>query len=141
MSKSGLRRIRIYSIRKIISTQSNSDYSFKIFTEFFNSVPYAVVGMIIPQEQMGVYMGALNAFVVVGQQLSNFAIGAGVGAAVGEDKGIIIGCGAIFAILAAIYCYWIMVPDQVENGFDDGNNEPNESNEVKTGSLQPPESA
>ena len=83
--------------------------------QLFNSVPYAVVGMIIPQEQMGVYMGVLNSFVVVGQQISNFAIGTGVGAAVGNKKGYIIGSGAVFAVISAIYCYFIIVPGQEQN--------------------------
>ena len=89
-----------------------------IACQLFNSVPYAVVGMIIPQEQMGVYMGVLNSFVVVGQQISNFAIGTGVGAAVGNKKGYIIGSGAVFAIAAAIFSSCIIVPDQDKNDLD-----------------------
>lgn len=86
--------------------------------QLFNSVPYAVVGMIIPQEQMGVYMGVLNSFVVVGQQISNFAIGTGVGAVVGDKKGYIIGSGSVFAVAAALFCYFIIVPEQDKSNID-----------------------
>ena len=37
----------------------------------FNAVPYAVVGSCAPLEEMGVYMGCINSFVVLGQQAAN----------------------------------------------------------------------
>ncbi|KAH0785302.1 major facilitator superfamily transporter [Histomonas meleagridis] len=77
----------------------------------FNSVPFAVVGMIIPLEQMGTYMGVLNCFAVLGQQCSSFLLGSGVGA-LSNKKGPIIGSGSAFAIVAAVLCYWIIVPQE-----------------------------
>jgi solute carrier family 45 protein 1/2/4 len=80
----------------------------------FNSVPFAVVGMLVPKEQMGLYMGVLNVFAVVGQQLSTFLLGSGVAAMFNENsdwqKAAVISSGSIFAIAAAIGSYWIPDP-------------------------------
>lgn len=78
--------------------------------QMFNSIPYAIVGMSVQTEQLGVYMGVLNWFVVIGQQISNFLIGTGIGAVVGDKKGYIIGSGSVFALVSACYCYFIIVP-------------------------------
>ena len=83
-----------------------------ISCNIFNSVPYAVVATCVPQEQMGVYMGVLNSCCVVGQQISNFLLGSGVGALSKTRKAPIIGCGCVFAFLSALLCFWIIVPKQ-----------------------------
>ena len=75
----------------------------------FNSVPFAVVGMIVDQDKMGTYMGILNSFAVIGQQLTNFILGSGIGSIFTQKAPIIAG-GSFFAVIAAIMCYWIIVP-------------------------------
>ncbi|KAH0788185.1 major facilitator superfamily transporter [Histomonas meleagridis] len=85
-----------------------------ISCNIFNSVPYAVVGMCVSQEQMGTYMGVLNSCCVVGQQISNFLLGSGIGALSPDWKAPILGCGSVFAFLSALLCFWIIVPEQQE---------------------------
>ncbi|KAH0793964.1 major facilitator superfamily transporter [Histomonas meleagridis] len=80
----------------------------------FNSVPFAIIGMIVASESMGTYMGVLNCFCVLGQQVSSFALGSGIGA-LSDKKAPILGSGSVFAAISAILCYWIIVPNQVEN--------------------------
>ena len=75
----------------------------------FNSVPYAIVGTYAGDDEMGTYMGILNIFVVAGQQIVNWILGSGLGSIV-SDKGPQIASGAIFAIISAIMCFWIIVP-------------------------------
>lgn len=81
----------------------------------FNSIPFAVVGLNVSKEKMGVYMGVLNCFLVVGQQLSNFILTSGVGTISNKffdgKKAPIIGCASFFAVAAAILCKYIIVPN------------------------------
>jgi len=83
----------------------------------FNSVPFAVVGMIVEQSKMGTYMGILNSFAVVGQQISSFILVSGVGSVV-KNKAPIIGGGAVFAFISAIMCSWIIVPKEDKDKFE-----------------------
>lgn len=76
----------------------------------FNSIPFAIVGLVVPPEQMGTQMAALNCFAVVGQQCSSFLLGSGIGALT-SHKAPIIASGSVFAIIAAILCYRIIVPE------------------------------
>ena len=84
----------------------------------FNSIPYAIVGMCSKNEEMGTLMGILNIFVVVGQQLANWIIGSGIGAATHGKKGPLLGSGCVFAFIAAILCFWIIVPEQKPESLD-----------------------
>ena len=45
----------------------------------FNSIPFAICGMIVGSEQMGTFMSVLNCFAFFGQQLSLSLVGAGKG--------------------------------------------------------------
>jgi len=78
----------------------------------FNSVPYAVLGLTVPKEKMGIFMGALNSCCVVGQQLSNFICISGIGSikSLNGKKGPCIASGSVFAVIATIMCYFIIVP-------------------------------
>jgi solute carrier family 45 protein 1/2/4 len=77
----------------------------------FNSVPYAIVGTYASDDEMGTYMGILNIFVVAGQQIVNWLLGSGLGSIVKKWKGPQIASGSVFAIIAAIMCAWIIVPE------------------------------
>ena len=87
-----------------------------ISLSIFNSVPFAVVGLNVTIDKMGIYMGVLNCFLVVGQQLSNFILSSGVGTLSTKyfdgKRCPIIGCGSFFALAAAILCKFIIIPDQ-----------------------------
>ena len=88
----------------------------------FNSVPYAVLGLSVPKDKIGTFMGALNSCCVLGQQLSNFICISGIGSinALNGRKGPCIASGSIFAIIATIACPFIIVP----NGGQASVNEP-----------------
>jgi solute carrier family 45 protein 1/2/4 len=75
----------------------------------FNSIPFAVVGMIVRPEQMGVYMGVLNCFAVFAQELALSFVCAGVGSLF-ANRAPIIGAGALFSLIAAILSIVIVVP-------------------------------
>lgn len=60
----------------------------------FNGVPYAFVGVVSKESEIGTMMGILNIFSVVGQQATNWVLGSEIG--------------------AAIMCIFIIVPEQNE---------------------------
>jgi len=39
-----------------------------------NSVPFAILAKVIPESEMGIYIGVLNCFIVIGQQISNVVV-------------------------------------------------------------------
>lgn len=96
-----------------------------ISLSIFNSIPFAVVGLNVPKETMGIYMGVLNCFLVAGQQLTNFILTSGVGTISNKyfdgKKAPIIGCASFFAVAAAILCKFIIVPkdDPLLSNHDD----------------------
>jgi solute carrier family 45 protein 1/2/4 len=81
-----------------------------ISCQIFNSIPFAVVGLAVPQQQMGMFMWLLNSWAVIGQQIANFALGSGVAAWSGNWKAPIIGGGCVCAAAAAVACFFITVP-------------------------------
>ncbi|OHT13448.1 major facilitator superfamily transporter [Tritrichomonas foetus] len=90
----------------------------------FNSIPFAIVKLSIPtnpplfndgnengNDKTGVYMGVLNCFAVVGQQLSNFLLNSGFGLLF-NDKAPVLSIGGVFSFIAAIMCVFIILPDR-----------------------------
>jgi MFS family permease len=75
----------------------------------FNSIPFAVVGMIVRPDQMGVYMGVLNCFAVFAQELALSFVCAGVGSLF-TNRAPIIGAGALFSLITAILSIVIVIP-------------------------------
>lgn len=78
----------------------------------YNNVPQAIVSMCIPSEELGANLGLLNCFNVVGQQIANWGIGAGMNAVWKNKPGHLIGISCIFAFLAAISALFIIVPEK-----------------------------
>ena len=76
-----------------------------------NAIPYAIVSQCISTENLGANLGVLNCFCVFGQQISNFAIGKGVGAIFHEDSKYKIGLSSIFGFIATIGSFFIIQPD------------------------------
>ena len=83
----------------------------------FNAVPYSVVGSCAPPEEMGVYMGCINSFVVIGQQVANilnFLVQA-IHSALPQSWGLgvnrtYIAFGSIAAIAASVMSAFIIIP-------------------------------
>ena len=80
----------------------------------YMAIPYAVVSIVIPTEDLGNNLGILTCFGVFGQQCANFGIGTGFGAifkALGiYDSRIIIYSSALFGLLAMIAAFWMINP-------------------------------
>ena len=84
----------------------------------FNSIPFAVCGMIVGSEQMGTYMSVLNCFAFFGQQLSLSLVCAGIGIFV-RAKALIIGAGSVFSVIAAVLCSCLIIPQTEEENIQD----------------------
>ena len=77
----------------------------------FNSVPFAIVGMSVPEQDMGKNMAVVNSFGCVGQQTANILIGSGVAALFPSHYNIQIASGALFSLLAGILTVRLIVPE------------------------------
>lgn len=90
-----------------------------------NKIGFAVVTYnAIPPA--GANLTLLNSFNVVGQQISNFGFGMGIGQIWPDKPGILIGKSCISAFISAILCIGIVVPNtgQVnEEEIDDSNSD------------------
>lgn len=84
----------------------------------YNNLPQAVVSLISPPEKLGANLALLNCFNVIGQQISNFGIGMGIAQIWPGKPGHLIGISCIFAFIAAILCFWIIIPE-TQNVSDD----------------------
>ncbi|KAK8839004.1 hypothetical protein M9Y10_032468 [Tritrichomonas musculus] len=74
------------------------------------AIPYAIVPIVMPTEELGNSLGLLNCFGVIGQQISNFLIGTGVGKVVNNSSGKKIGYSAVFGFLATVASFWVIEP-------------------------------
>lgn len=74
------------------------------------AIPYAIVSIVIPTEELGNSLGLLNCFGVIGQQISNFLIGTGVGKVVNNSPGKKIGYSAVFGFLATVASFSVIEP-------------------------------
>ena len=95
----------------------NNKYVFLVFTGLiglgsviYMAIPYAIVSIVIPTEELGNNLGLLNCFGVIGQQLSNFIIGSGVGHFVHNSSGKKIGYSSVCGFLDTIASFWIIQP-------------------------------
>ncbi|EAX98134.1 Major Facilitator Superfamily protein [Trichomonas vaginalis G3] len=71
-----------------------------------NSIPFAVIAVTVPQEQMAVYMSVINIFVVIGQQLSQLIVCVGI-MKLTNNTAYTIGTASIFAFVSACLCFRI----------------------------------
>lgn len=84
----------------------------------YMAVPYAIVSLCVPTEELGGNLGILNAIGVLGQQVSNFGIGTGL-AKIGDTWTTArykIGISSAFGYLGTIAAFWIIQPDIDEAG-------------------------
>ncbi|KAK8876622.1 hypothetical protein M9Y10_006840 [Tritrichomonas musculus] len=79
-------------------------------TVIYYAIPYAIVSIVIQTEELGNNLGLLNCFGVIGQQISNFAIGMGVGKLTNNSAGKKIGYSCIFGFLATVASFWVIQP-------------------------------
>jgi hypothetical protein len=85
-----------------------------IITCVTNSLPYAIVSMCIPTEEIGGNLGLVVCLNVVGQQISNFGIAQGLGTIWNYSPKHITGISCIGAFLGVIAGFWIITPDPEE---------------------------
>ena len=82
----------------------------------YMAIPYAIVSLVIPTEELGNNLGILNCFCVIGQQISNFLIGMGLNKVLKKSPGKKIGYSSIFGFLATAASLWIVQPSLAETG-------------------------
>lgn len=81
-----------------------------ICENIYCAIPYAIVSLAIPTEELGGNLGLLVCAGVTGQQVANFGIGSGLASLWDDSPRMIIGISAVPAILAAIAGIWIIQP-------------------------------
>ena len=81
-------------------------------TVAYVSIPQAITALSVPPELLGLYIGVLPCFSNVGAQLSNFCIGLGGGTLFPNKPEYLIGISSIFAFIAAISGFWIIIPPE-----------------------------
>jgi hypothetical protein len=85
-----------------------------IITCVTNSLPYAIVSMCIPTEEIGGNLGLVVCLNVVGQQISNFGIAQGLGTIWNYSPKYLTGISCVGAFLGVIAGLWIITPDHEE---------------------------
>lgn len=81
----------------------------------FNSLPFAIVSLIVSKETLGLCMGMLNTFAVAGQQITNVMFMTGIGSihAFERHRVAIVAGGSIFAVAGVIMAFYL--PDPTRN--------------------------
>lgn len=85
----------------------------------FQTVPFAIVSLVIPTEELGSNFGILNCFCVIGQQLTNWGFGLLVDHVYPNDPFAVrkkISYSSSFGFLATIASFWIIQPTLAETG-------------------------
>lgn len=85
----------------------------------FTTIPFAIVSLVIPTEELGNNFGILNCFNVLGQQLSNFSFGILIDNVFKDDPFAVrkkMSFSAIFGAIATISSFWIIQPSIAETG-------------------------
>lgn len=82
----------------------------------YMAIPYAIVSIMIPTEELGNNLGILNCFCVLGQQVSNFLIGKGFSNLYNGSPKKNIGYSSVFGFLAMIASFWIVQPTLADAG-------------------------
>jgi solute carrier family 45 protein 1/2/4 len=77
-----------------------------------NATPYAIVTLCIPTEDLGGNLGLTVCATMIGQQLSNFGIGTGLGYAWPDEPRYLLGISCIFALIAAMFGLLIVTPSK-----------------------------
>lgn len=95
----------------------------------YNAIPPAVVSLISAPEKLGANLALLNCFNVIGQQISNFGIGMGIGQIWPDKPGNLIGISCIFAFISAILCFGIVVPNAGQVNEEEIDNSNSDSDE------------
>lgn len=74
------------------------------------SIPIAIVSIISPPKENGIYIGLLTMFMVIGEQFSNFVFGKFMDLIGFNDSKYMIGYSSVFAFIAAISAFWTIEP-------------------------------
>lgn len=85
----------------------------------FQTIPFAIVSLVIPTEELGNNFGILNCFCVIGQQLTSWGFGLFIDYVLKNDPFPVrlkISLSSIFGALAMISSFWIVQPSTAELG-------------------------
>ncbi|EAX90826.1 Major Facilitator Superfamily protein [Trichomonas vaginalis G3] len=89
----------------------------------FNSIPFAIVAMAVPEQDMGKFMAVVNSCGCVGQQTANIVIGSGIMSLLksinfAKPYNIQIASGGFFALLSGILTVRMIVPGEKPKGLN-----------------------
>ena len=81
------------------------------------AVPNALVSIVVSSEDLGINLGLLNSFAVIGQQVSNLAFAALIGFSVSKKKPMyLIGFSSVFGLVAALISLFMVEPTPADTG-------------------------
>ncbi|OHT13359.1 major facilitator superfamily transporter [Tritrichomonas foetus] len=86
----------------------------------FRSVPFSIVKIVVPNEQVSTYNHVLLAFATSGQQASMVLVCSGLGMLI-NSYGVLISLGCVGASLSALFSNWMIVPNPTHFDQDSGN--------------------
>jgi MFS family permease len=89
----------------------------------FNLLPFAIIALLIPPEQTGLFLGVVNLFAVVGQWAATLLSDIAVRVIWPTSYRPVIASGSVYALASAVMCFWIPVPALITN-FLTGMREP-----------------
>ena len=76
----------------------------------FNAIPYTVVSLVTPTEELGANLGLLNCFGIIGQQISNFGITFGIGSFYNDNSKMMIAFSFIPGLIGMISAFFMVTP-------------------------------
>ncbi|EAZ90171.1 MFS transporter [Crocosphaera chwakensis] len=75
------------------------------------AIPYSMLSHVIPNKNMGLYMGLFNAFIVIPQIIAALGLGSIMDYFLDNNRLLVVVLGGVSILLAAICVYWV---DDVE---------------------------
>jgi len=77
----------------------------------YNAIPQAIVSFSVSKAELGKYLGALQSFEPLGNQIANWAIGFGMRKVWPEKPGHLIAISSVFSFIAAVAGFYLIIPD------------------------------
>ncbi|MEL4897595.1 MFS transporter [Crocosphaera sp. Alani8] len=79
------------------------------------AIPYSMLSHIIPEKNMGLYMGLFNAFIVIPQIIAAFGLGAIMDYFLDNNSLLVVVLGGVSLLLAAVCIHWVDETENLEN--------------------------
>lgn len=83
------------------------------------SMPYAMLGGVLPAGKIGIYMGIFNFFIVLPEIMASLGFKWVMNNLLNNDRLLAVQCGGFLMILAALICFLFIKDDKKGNEYDD----------------------